>query len=334
MISSASGREVAERCNRKYYHNRQLKVMKIPREVHGPGVMNTGSIFHAILEARYLNFENPIEYAFDIEPYNEYPDISKDQHNKDFITLTYLAYCNRWPMSNEPDIFKISSNLEGNDGEFSDIPALEYHWLDKEPVGEYETMDQGFIDRIVVLKPPPENVLNEDGIYIPEDKQRPLYSREPDTWEIWPTDTKTTSQDIDNRNWYLRHCKKIQFALYMRYMRNNIHNVTARFPDRKWVIAGFMVDSIMHVRSKRKFRRLWLRDEYTVEKCDKIIYESDKVISEAMENPDEPNYDACMDFRKECQFYNMCHSDIKDLPIEKRLEEHLKREKEKENEQV
>lgn len=92
-----------------------------------------------------------------------------------------------------------------------------------------------------------------------------------------------------------------------------------------------MVDSIMHSRSKRKFRRLWLRNEYTVEKCSKIIAHSDETMLKAMESPDSPNYDACMDFRSPCQFYDLCHSDLKDLPLEERMPMHMKQ-KESEDE--
>ena len=319
------GRETAERCFRKLYFNVQMKKLGIPREQHGAGALNTGSIFHAILEARYLNFADPVDYAFSIPPYDEYPKQSKDQHNQDFITLTFISYCNHWPEKEEPEIFKISNNDSNtNDGNLLDIPALEYHWIDDEPVENSPSRDQGFIDRIVILPPPPSEVLNDDGIYLPDDPQRPKYAMEPETWEIWPTDTKTTSQDIDSRQWYHRHVRKIQFALYMRNLRNDIDKITSNSPEKDWRIPGFMVDSIMHSRSKRKFRRLWLRDEYTVEKCNSIIEQSDETMRNAMEEPDTPNYDACMDFRSPCQFYDLCHSGYKDLPLEERMPTYVK----------
>ena len=236
MMSSASGRETAERCFRKLYFNTQMKKLKIPREQHGPGALNTGSIFHAVLEARYLDFDDPIAYAFTIPPYDQYPNHSKDQHNKDFITLTYISYCRHWPMDDEPDIFKISGENVDQSNDFTLIPALEYHWVDDEPVENSHSRDQGFIDRIVVLPPPPTEALNKDGIYEPEDAQRPKYAKNPDEWEIWPCDTKTTSQDVDDRKWYFKHTNKIQFALYMRNLRNHIASITRAFPERNWTI--------------------------------------------------------------------------------------------------
>ena len=306
MYTSASSRKKVA-CNRLFGYNLQAKELGT-RSNEGSLKTKTGSILHALIEARHLGFNeaDTIEYAkAEVPDFPTKPDKGKNKNYYfDYVVLTYIAYCSKYPLENEP------KNLTVFDPETGlNEPYLEKHWKDDAPKGKAIFPDQGFIDRAFIMTP------ELSKIHLPEKDQI-------DEPEIWCCDYKSTSMQIaraDGRihpEWKARFAKDIQMAMYMRFMREN-----ELIKKTGLKVAGFMIDSIQH--PKRQFNRLWFKDEYTVEKCDEIIGMSDEKITEAIMNPDVPNFERCNDYGG-CEFWSLCHNPkYSNLKMEDRLPKFL-----------
>ena len=261
FYTSPSSRELVKSCIRKFNFQGQAKQLGIPREPGGIAAL-TGNIFHSMIECRFLNIDSE---EFVRSSYPDYPEDSDTQHNWKYVLLTWKVYQKRYPIEDEPSIFEVQS-------EGLEYPGVELHWKDEEVVDNAVYKDQGFIDRII---------WDDDGI------------------GVWAVDTKSTKRNIEGRDWKIEHASKLQFAIYIRWLRNNL-----TVP-----VYGVMVDSIQHSRGQRRFNRMWFKDEYTEEKCNDIIAFSDELVQYAVEEPDIPNKDNCFAYGQKCQFYDICHND-------------------------